>query len=74
MKIKTKKIADGFICDSCNLDNIELAIEATEKTGVQTCYKCAFNSLKYGMLLEISEIINKYSNYDREETYENEIL
>lgn len=74
MKIKTKIIPDGFTCGSCKYDNIELAIEATETSGVQTCYKCAFESLKYNLLLEVEGTLNKYANYDRDETYENEIL
>jgi len=72
MKIKTKIIPDGFTCGSCKYDNIELAIKATETSGVETCYKCAFESLKYERLL--NGTINKYANYDRDETYENEIV
>lgn len=72
MKINTKIISEGFTCGSCEYDNIELAIEATESSGVKTCYRCAFDSLKYERLL--NGTVNKYANYDREETYEMEVV
>jgi transcription elongation factor Elf1 len=72
MKIKTEKIEDGFNCASCIQDEILLAVEATKEAGKQICYDCAFASLRSQLLIEGS--VNKYANYDRDETYESEIV
>jgi transcription elongation factor Elf1 len=72
MKINIEKIADGFTCFGCEQDHYQLAIEASKESGKQICYDCAFASLKSQTLIE--GWINKFSNYDREETYENEVL
>ena len=72
MKINIEKISHGFTCFGCGQDHYQLAIEATEESGEQVCYNCAFASLRSQILIEGS--VNKYANYDRDETYENEVL
>jgi hypothetical protein len=72
MKIRTEKVSDGFTCVSCEQDNIELAIEATKEAGEQICYRCALASLRSQIIIEGT--VNKFANYDREETHESGVL
>jgi hypothetical protein len=74
MKINIEKISDGFTCFGCGKNHYQLALEASRDSGELICYDCAFKSLKYELLLEIEGTLNKYANYDRDETYENEIV
>ena len=72
MKINIEKISDGFTCFGCGQEHIKLAIEATKEAGEQVCYDCAFASLRSQILIEGTP--NKYAIYDRNETYESEVL
>ena len=72
MKINIEKIADGFTCFGCGQDHYKLALEASKDSGEVICYDCALASLRSQLLIEGS--VNKYANYDRDETYESEAV
>jgi hypothetical protein len=72
MKINIEKISDGFTCFGCGKDHYQLALEASRDSGELICYDCAFASLRSQILIEGTP--NKYAKYDREETYESEVL
>ena len=72
MKINIEKISDGFTCFGCGKDHYQLALEASRDYGELICYDCAFDSLRSQILIEGTP--NKYAKYDREETYESEVL
>jgi hypothetical protein len=72
MKINIEKISDGFTCFGCGKDHYQLALEASRDSGELICYDCAFASLRSQILIEGTP--NKYAKYDREETYESDVL